>query len=993
MPDGPAASPSPSRPGPPPATLPQPEPGTLPAQPGPDARDALLATERELCHQRRSLLDLPRQDGPHVGLALSGGGIRSATFSLGLLQALSRAGLLREIDYVSTVSGGGYTGAFLGALLRAPGRFGGGADASGDTAGARPTPGSHAAAGSGAATAPGPAADPDGTPRARPNAASHPQAGYALADRVLGTDDSVRELDGVQANGTPILHPVRWLRESGRYLTPTRSGDWLYAGAYWLRSLLAVHYVGAVALLGLWSLWLMLARALDLDDGGVASPLWLAVAALAWLLAALMLAYWPSAPRPFTASQRLDFRVSKVALPASAMALLGLAARFGAPLPSDAGALAEALARLTRPPGPGLLAALDGLPRRLAELGPLLRMLGVLCAAAFLIYLASDPRADRVEASRRKLTRWLAATLRLLLAAAAAAAVDTLARYVVQGDDVGGRLLGTATATLAALAGLLRWLLPGRPTGMPAAGASRRWLAPLALAVSSALCAALATVYAWLVYRVAQPADALAALPLGPLGPLGSPGPLSVLGPLGPLSLSWAYWVLFGCALAGLGLALLAPGFLNLSTFHNFYAARLTRAYLGAANLARLACQKAGVMRRQAWVSEGHTGDLWTLQAYYGLDAAGRPDGLGRAGACPLHLINVTLNEQRGGTSDLVQRDRKGVPLSVGPAGVNVDGRPCGWGAVRDGQGAGVPLAAMQSLKLGNWVAISGAALSTGVGAETRLGLAMLATLCNARLGYWWRAPRMLLAPAPNGRLGRWRRHWRANTLACLAAEMTGGFWGRRSARWYLSDGGHFENTAAYELIRRRVPLIIVSDGGADPGYGFGDLANLARKARLDLGAEIEVLCAADARAQVPARLAPLFGAPADFRQARRPDDTADPSMRVSPCALLARVHFPAQGGMQPPLTLLVIKPALAAGLPVDVMRYAQASPRFPQEPTADQFFDEAQWESYRKLGETIGTLLFGAAEPAATAAVAAGSSGEPGWAPRAMRPLDAPGA
>lgn len=49
-----------------------------------------------------------------VGLALSGGGIRSATFCLGVLQSLARRGLLRHIDFLSTVSGGGYIGGFVG---------------------------------------------------------------------------------------------------------------------------------------------------------------------------------------------------------------------------------------------------------------------------------------------------------------------------------------------------------------------------------------------------------------------------------------------------------------------------------------------------------------------------------------------------------------------------------------------------------------------------------------------------------------------------------------------------------------------------------------------------------------------------------------------------------------------------------------------------------------------------------------------------------------
>ena len=53
-----------------------------------------------------------------AGLAFSGGGIRSATFNLGILQGLAGRGLLRGFDYLSTVSGGGYIGAWLAAWIR-----------------------------------------------------------------------------------------------------------------------------------------------------------------------------------------------------------------------------------------------------------------------------------------------------------------------------------------------------------------------------------------------------------------------------------------------------------------------------------------------------------------------------------------------------------------------------------------------------------------------------------------------------------------------------------------------------------------------------------------------------------------------------------------------------------------------------------------------------------------------------------------------------------
>ena len=56
-----------------------------------------------------------------VGLAFSGGGIRSATFNLGFLQGLAELGLLKYVDYLSTVSGGGYIGSWLTAWIQRAG--------------------------------------------------------------------------------------------------------------------------------------------------------------------------------------------------------------------------------------------------------------------------------------------------------------------------------------------------------------------------------------------------------------------------------------------------------------------------------------------------------------------------------------------------------------------------------------------------------------------------------------------------------------------------------------------------------------------------------------------------------------------------------------------------------------------------------------------------------------------------------------------------------
>ena len=88
----------------------------------------VFPAEQEEIRQRRRQLE---QDDSSVrgaasvdqqlsGLALSGGGIRSATFSLGVIQALVEKGKFKFVDYISTVSGGGYIGSCVSSVLNHP---------------------------------------------------------------------------------------------------------------------------------------------------------------------------------------------------------------------------------------------------------------------------------------------------------------------------------------------------------------------------------------------------------------------------------------------------------------------------------------------------------------------------------------------------------------------------------------------------------------------------------------------------------------------------------------------------------------------------------------------------------------------------------------------------------------------------------------------------------------------------------------------------------
>ena len=259
-----------------------------------------------------------------------------------------------------------------------------------------------------------------------------------------------------------------------------------------------------------------------------------------------------------------------------------------------------------------------------------------------------------------------------------------------------------------------------------------------------------------------------------------------------------------------------------------------------------------------------------------------------------------------------------------------------------------------EAASLGRWVGISGAAFTTGLGYRTSFAKSLLMGLFNVRLGYWWTSG---LSPSERQEAEARTRPNFLNRLESMAAtllpaqtyllqELTARFHGPALKHWYLSDGGHFENTAAYELLRRRVPFIVVCDNGCDPDYVFEDVANLVRKARLDFDAEIVFLSQAELTSLgVPLSLRELLGTPEDFH--REKSEEKDGPRRTPKHALLARVSYAGRG--------MESRNRGAA----DLLHYQSEHPDFPNETTADQYFDEAQWESYRRLGFHIGSLLF----------------------------------
>jgi hypothetical protein len=185
-----------------------------------------------------------------------------------------------------------------------------------------------------------------------------------------------------------------------------------------------------------------------------------------------------------------------------------------------------------------------------------------------------------------------------------------------------------------------------------------------------------------------------------------------------------------------------------------------------------------------------------------------------------------------------------------------------------------------------------------------------------------------------------------------LADELLARFPGTRSENWYLTDGGHFENTALYELVRRRLRHMIVLDNGADARAGLEDLAALVRKARLDFGATIVFR-------ETPVGSPPQTGSLGElgFKPARidKPDELGR-AVDATRYAAYADVTY--DDGTKG--VLLVVKPTVLGDEPLDILQYRAAHPDFPQQTTADQFFDEAQWEAHRALGEHVASELLG---------------------------------
>ncbi|MDE1159450.1 MAG: hypothetical protein PW791_14485 [Neorhizobium sp.] len=226
--------------------------------------------------------------------------------------------------------------------------------------------------------------------------------------------------------------------------------------------------------------------------------------------------------------------------------------------------------------------------------------------------------------------------------------------------------------------------------------------------------------------------------------------------------------------------------------------------------------------------------------------------------------------------------------------------------------------------------AISGAAFSSNMGRANIDALTPTLALLNVRLGYWLDNPKYCdtkvedLSP---------RLPWHDFLRAYLVAEAFG-LLRTDSSKIYVTDGGHVDNLGLYQLLRRKCRVILIVDAEADPAMHFGALVDVERFARIDLGYRITIDFTAMQKAA--ARRAQAKGAHAE---------DADPVHAEH--FSIGEIDY----GGNDKGTLIYVKALVTGDEPDYVLDYERRYQSFPHETTGDQFFSEEQMEAYRALG------------------------------------------
>ena len=738
---------------------------------GPSDSDVRLSALHQLLYER----------GP-TALCLSGGGIRSATFGLGVLQALATVDVLGKLDYLSTVSGGGYIGGWFTTWLHRAGRD------------AVLTQIDHAPA---AVRERAASASPVDRVRATCRYLA-PQGGLLSADvwtlaatmarnlllnwlvllpllaaallvpRLYLAAVAVVEQNVLNPPGTPCLPADTapfWLALVSLSMFVVAIGyvtmNFVGRGEEWsqnrfLSFVVAPTVIGTVALTLFWS-------AYPCEPHEVTAIVVSAIVpAACWLVIGTLSRNFDRAV-PLVRDPAVRMRVGARSVVAALIAgpIVGLGTYW----------FAHKYFYFGDTLGPSY--AIFGVPGILGL---------ILLANTTFLGLASAELTDAALEWWNRFAAWLA------IAAAVWLAAGVLVFYLADLIELGVRAAAdalnlehhTSSTIFSVLVPLLSSLagIAARRTGASGPpSALRLALQRLTLPfVTVLLLATIAWFNAWAL-RGFNPPDA--ASPAADLDDV----------------LSFAAFLL----LLGLLVSRFVP--VNRFSLHGMYRQRLVRTFLGASHLDR------------------------DPNAFTGFDPTDDVRVHELSTVRPLHVINATLNNVS--STEYGRNERQAFPFTFTPLHVGTGilryRRSCEYGSDGGGPATG--------LSLGMALAVSGAAASPAMGMYSSKTRAFLLTLANARLGLWFGNP---------DDEKTWQRSDPALGVGPFVRELLG-LETDTNPYIYLSDGGHFENLGLWSMVARRCGTIIVSDAGCDPDYAFDDLANAVRRIRIDLGIPIEI--------------------------------------------------------------------------------------------------------------------------------------------------------
>ncbi|MGB8476964.1 MAG: patatin-like phospholipase family protein [Candidatus Acidiferrum sp.] len=865
-----------------------------------------------------------------IGLAFSGGGIRSATFNLGVLQALARNKLLRSLDFISTVSGGGYIGGWLMAWMY------------------------------------------------------HQGIGIREIEERLSAPPKMPE----QASDLPEVH---FLRDYSNYLTPRKgflSADSLAFAAGYLRNTLLNQVILVMTLLSL----LLIPRSIvyllhlleDLEEAwqGKVFPalqpflqsqyLALAVGLGLGLVGVIFVGlnletvdphngkrdYWSATPAavkslivlPLIASaaffaygcSQLLMQWGIVENPLFLAPGLGIATYFG--MWMVACAVREVMRWRRRnvvENGPGSLlvlvtAALSG------------GIIGYLYVPLAHILIHNFDKGGIPYSNWHVMTFGPPAVI-LIMLLAGVVHIGLMGSSMMEAHRewwarLGGMLILSALAWLAifliaiyfpyALGQLFLWerghpslfiSISGVPVHVLPAGGVLTWIASTAYGVFFAKSEKTGTFSPDAAFSKKLPIIAAKVTPyvfiLGLL--LG----LSLLASFlancvkhhnrsafdVPSSFHFDIQVPLLCLIFLAGAVLISWRVdINEFSIHYLYRDRLVRCYLGAS-----------VQGRNAQPFTGFSDEDNLPLSRLAIPPGSKLPQDGR----PVPILNTSLNVVHG--KELALQTRKARSFALTPT---YGGYTRGLPGKREWQAVYAQTKNLASklpgfkkgVTLGTAIAISGAAASPNMGSYSDPALGFLMTLFDVRLGWW------IGNPGGKG----WEKGSPQVGFLCLMKELLGAA-DDESKYVYLSDGGHFENLALYELVRRRCKLIIASDASCDPGYSFGDLHNAMERCRTDFGVEIVI---------------------EDLAEITPKSTSGEPgTARSDTHFVVGKIKYnpdsPDEDG-----TIVYLKPALVEDDPDDVLAFARKDESFPHDTTANQWFDESHFESYRALGMASGS-------------------------------------